>query len=118
MKRQLRAEGAAPIKHKRVYRIMLAHNLLLARRYTERPELTHEGKMVTMRSNIRWCSDGFDSTCWNGDVVRGAFIIDAHDRKIIPWRAVVSAGISGSNIRDMMVEAGYGCAEGVAFCIG
>lgn len=24
-----------------------AHNLLLARRYTERPELNHEGKVVT-----------------------------------------------------------------------
>ena len=23
-----------------------------------------------------WCSDGFEFTCWNGDVVVGAFIID------------------------------------------
>ena len=58
-----------------------------------------------MRSNIRWCSDGFEFTCWNSDVVRGAFIIDAHDREIISWRAVVNAGISGSDIRDMMLEA-------------
>jgi putative transposase len=105
LNRQLRANGAPPINHKRVYRIMQAHNLLLARRYTERPDLTHEGKVVTMRSNIRWCSDGFEFTCWNGDVVRGAFIIDAHDREIISWRAVVNAGISGSDIRDMMLEA-------------
>ncbi|SDY53651.1 Transposase and inactivated derivatives [Citreimonas salinaria] len=88
LNRQLRAEGGAPINHKRVYRIMQAHNLLLARRYTERPELTHEGKVVTMRSNIRWCSDGFEFTCWSGEIIRGAFIIDAHDREIIsgePW---------------------------------
>lgn len=58
--------------------------------------------MVTMCSNIRWCSDGFEFTCWNGDVIRGAFIIDARDRS---WRAVVNAGISGSDIRDMMLEA-------------
>jgi len=58
-----------------------------------------------MRSNIRWCSDGFKFTCWNGDVIRGAFIIDAHDREIISWRAVVNAGTSGSKIRDMMLEA-------------
>ncbi|MCZ4260618.1 IS3 family transposase [Limimaricola sp. G21655-S1] len=105
LNRRLRADGAAPVNHKRVYRIMQAHDLLLARRYTERPEQTHEGKVITMRSNIRWCSDGFEFTCWNGDVVRGAFIIDAHDREIIAWRAVVNAGISGSDIRDMMLEA-------------
>lgn len=38
-------------------------------------------------------------------MIRGAFIIDAHDREIIAWRAVVSAGISGSDIRDIMLEA-------------
>ena len=91
------------MNHKRVYRIMKAHNSCwladtsqIPRRYTERPEQTHEGKVVTMRSNIRWCSDGFEFTCWNSDVVRGAFVIDAHDRENIAWRAVVNAGISGS----------------------
>lgn len=58
-----------------------------------------------MRSNLRWCSDGFEFTCWNGDIVRGAFIIDAHDREIIAWRAVVNGGISGSDICDIMLEA-------------
>lgn len=58
-----------------------------------------------MRSNLRWCSDGFEFTCWEGDVVRGAFINDAHDREVIAWRAVVNAGISGRDIRDLMLEA-------------
>ena len=31
--------------------------------------------------------------------------IDAHDREVIAWRVVVNAGISGSDIRDMMLEA-------------
>ena len=44
-------------------------------------------------------------TCWNGDVVRMAFIIDAFDREIIAWHAVAGAGISGSMVRDMMLEA-------------
>jgi len=61
--------------------------------------------VVVMRSNLRWCSDGFEFTCWNGAVVRGAFIIDAHDREVIAWRVVVNSGISGSDIRDMMLEA-------------
>jgi putative transposase len=105
LNRQLRSECLTPVNHKRVYRIMQAHSLLLARQYTERPEHVHDGKVIVMRSNLRWCSDGFEFTCWNGDIVRGAFIIDAHDREIIAWRAVVNAGISGSDIRDIMLEA-------------
>lgn len=105
LNRQLRADGLAPVNHKRVYRIMQAHSLLLARHYTERPDLAHDGKVIVLRSNLRWCSDGFEFTCWNGDVVRGAFIIDAHDREVIAWCAVANAGISGSDVRDMMLKA-------------
>ena len=83
LNRQLRSEDLALVDHKRVYRIMKAHNLLLARKYSERPEHVHDGKVIVMRSNLRRCSDGFEFTCWNGDVVRGAFIIDAQDREII-----------------------------------
>ncbi len=79
--------------------------LVLARRYTERPEYGHDGVVVAIRSNLRWCSDGFEFTCWNSEIVRGAFIIDAHDREIIAWRAVANAGISGSDVRDIMLEA-------------
>jgi transposase InsO family protein len=58
-----------------------------------------------MRSNLRWCSDGCAFTCWNGDIMRGAFIIDAHDREIISLCAVANAGIGGSDLRDMMLAA-------------
>ncbi len=105
LNRQLRYEGLAPVNHKRVYRIMQIHNLLLARKYAELPEHEHDGKVIVMRSNLCWCSDGFEFTCWNGDIVHVAFLIDAHDREIISWRAVVNAGISGSEIRDIMLEA-------------
>lgn len=60
---------------------------------------------MVMRSNLRWCSDGLEFTCWNGEVIRLAFIIDAFDREIIAWTAVANAGISGSDVRDMMLEA-------------
>ena len=36
LNRQLRQKGLAPVNHKRVYRIMRAHNLLLARREARR----------------------------------------------------------------------------------
>jgi putative transposase len=105
LNRELKAEALPPANHKRIYRLMQMHRMLLARRYTERPDHIHDGKVVVMRSNLRWCSDGFEFTCWDGAVVRGVFIIDAHDREIIAWRAVVNAGISGSDVRDMMLEA-------------
>jgi transposase InsO family protein len=105
LNRQLREQGLVAANHKRVYRIMAVNRLLLARRYTERPDYGHDGVVVAIRSNLRWCSDGFEFSCWSGEVIRGAFIIDAHDREIIAWRAVVGAGISGSDVRDMMLEA-------------
>lgn len=104
LNRFLRKNNAQLVNHKRVYRLMKAHQLLLARRYTERSDLPHDGKLITMRSNLRWCSDGFEFTCWNGEVIRAAFIIDAHDREIVSCKAVVNAGISGSDIRDIMLE--------------
>lgn len=36
-----------------------------------------------MLSNLRWYSDGFEFYCWNGNIVRDASVIDAHDREII-----------------------------------
>lgn len=38
-------------------------------------------------------------------MIRLAFIIDAFHREIIAWTAVANAGISGSDVRDMMLEA-------------
>lgn len=105
LNRQLAAEGRPPANHKRVYRLMKVHGLLLARHTGERPGRAHDGKVVVMASNLRWCSDGFEFTCWNGEIVRAAFVIDAHDREIIAWKAVAGAGVSGSDIRDMMLEA-------------
>jgi len=37
--------------------------------------------------------------------VRLVFVIDAHDRKVLAWHAVASAGISGSMVRDLMLTA-------------
>ena len=104
LNREIRAEGLALVNHKRVYRIMKANNLLLERSGFDRPERAHDGKEVMMRSNLRWCSDGLEFTCRNGDVIRAAFLLDAHDREVIAWRAVANAGISGSDVRDMLLE--------------
>lgn len=103
--REFRAAGLPPVTHKRVYRTMKRNNLLLERPGFERPERIHGGKVIMMRSNLRWCSDGLEVSCRNRDVIRAAFRIDAHDREIISWRAVANAGISASDMRDMLLEA-------------
>jgi len=96
LNRELKGEGLPAANHKRVYRLMQMHRMLLARRYTERPDHIHDGKVVVMRSNLRWCSDGFEFTCWDGAVVRGVFIIDAHDREIIAWSTPASAALTSA----------------------
>ena len=103
--RELARQGLPPANRKRVHRIMHRHSLLLERCTGRREGRVHDGKVMVMRSNLRWCSDGLEFTCWNGEIVRLAFIIDAFDREIIAWTAVSGAGISGSDVRDMMLEA-------------
>jgi transposase InsO family protein len=103
--RELASRGEPIVNHKRLFRIMRQNGMLLARHTGRRSGRVHDGKVVVMRSNLRWCSDGFEITCWNGEIVRVAFVIDAHDREIIAWHAVAGAGISGSMVRDMMLEA-------------
>jgi putative transposase len=103
LKRERRADGMAPVNAKRVYRLMKRHGLLLARHTGRRRPREHDGQVATLRSNIRWCSDGLEFTCWNGEIVRVAFALDCHDREVIGWVAT-TAGISGEMIRDMMVR--------------
>ena len=103
--RELATQSLPSANRKRVHRIMQRHALLLERHTGRREGRIHDGKVMVMRSNLRWCSDGLEFTCWNGDILRLAFIIDAFDREIIAWTAVSGAGISGSDVRDMMLEA-------------
>lgn len=103
--RELRRQGAAPANHKRIYRIMKRHALLRQRRSGRREGRVHDGRIVVMRSNRRWCSDVLEFTCWNGEIVLLAFVIDAHDREVLASHAVSGAGIGGDVVRDLMLEA-------------
>ena len=103
LKRERRSGGLAPINTKRVYRLMKKHGLVLERHTGRRRPREHDGQVATIRSNMRWCSDGLEFTCWNGEIVRVAFALDCHDREVIGWVATTT-GISGEMIRDMMVR--------------
>jgi putative transposase len=99
----LRKKLDLAINHKKVYRIMKENQLLL-QRYAPKPLRVHDGKIITLKSNLRWCSDIFTIQCWNGDRVTIAFAQDCHDREIISWIAS-SKGIDGAMIRDLMTES-------------
>jgi transposase InsO family protein len=65
----------------------MRQNSLLLAKYTGKrmPERVHEGKVITLRSNTRWCSDGFEIRCWNHEIVHITFVLDTCDREVIAW---------------------------------
>jgi transposase InsO family protein len=105
LNRRLRSEGRPAVNAKRVLRIMQHHGLTLERHTARRPGRTHDGVVIALRSNVRWCSDHLEIHARNREVVRILFVLDACDRKIIAWSAVAQAGISGEMVRDLMVTA-------------
>jgi putative transposase len=98
--------GLQAINHKRFYRVMKASRLLLPKA-PKRPVSgrVHDGVVSVGESNQRWCSDGFEIACNNGEVVTGVFMKDCCDREIIAWRAWAERGLPGEPVRDMLVEA-------------
>lgn len=105
LNRERHGAGLVPVNRKRVLRILGQHGLTLERCTGRREGRPHDGKVAVMASNLRGCSDGLEIVCWNSEKVRIAFIIDAFDREVIAHVAVAGAGISGSEVRDMMLAA-------------
>jgi putative transposase len=97
------ADGGTPVNAKRVYRIMKAQGWLLAR-HTGKSTRTHDGVIITLRSNLRWCSDAFEIRCWSGERVQVAFSLDCCDREIMSYVATTAA-ITGEMVRDLMAES-------------
>ena len=104
MNRERLKNGLPRLNHKRIYRLMSQNGMLLQRYTGKPPGRAHDGKIITIRPNLRWTSDGFEIACWNGEVVRTAFALDTCDREVMAWCAG-TGGISGEMIRDLMVES-------------
>jgi putative transposase len=75
LRRRARINGAAAPNHKRVWRVMKEHGLLL-QRHAGGEERRHEGQIAVSERNRRWCSDGFEIGCDNGDRVCVAFALE------------------------------------------
>jgi transposase InsO family protein len=102
LNRKLHDLNLQRVNHKRVYRIMRLHGLLLARHTGTRPALAHTGRVSVMRQNVRWCSDAFEFLCDDGHTVRVVFALDACDREAIAFTAT-TGGIDGGMIQDLML---------------
>src|SRR6516225_3097436 len=96
LKRQALAAGLKPPNHKPVYRVMKVHGLLLDR-HAGGVERRHDGRIAVDKRNRRWCSDGFEIGCDNGERVRVAFALDCCDREAMSFLATTS-GVSGEDV--------------------
>ena len=104
LRRQAEADGRAAPNPKRIYRVMKAHGLLLQRHSGRGEERRHEGRVAVDVRNTRWCSDGLEIGCENGEKVRVAFALDCCDREAMGYVAT-TAGISAEDVRDLMVAS-------------
>ncbi len=96
-----KTEREAP-NPKRVYRVMKVHGLLLQRNGERREERRHDGRVVVDLRNTRWCSDGLEITCDNGEKVRVAFALDCCDREAM-GHVATTGGITAEDVQDLMV---------------
>ena len=86
-----------------INRVMKEHGLLL-QRHAGGVEQRHDGRIAVAQSDRRWCSDGFEIGCDNGERVRVAFALDCCDREAMSYVAT-TGGIGGEEVRDLMVAA-------------
>jgi len=80
------SQGQSPYNHKRVYRLMSMNGLVLPR-IQQKAKRPHEGRIITLQSDTRYCSDIMEIHCWSGEEVHIAFSLDCHDREAIAYVA-------------------------------
>ena len=98
------AEGRVVINRKRVQRIMQMKGLSLPQTMPTQQRREHTGKVMTLFPNLRWCSDGMEIRCFNGDKVFVAFALDCCDREAFSYVARTEP-LQAEDIEELMVNA-------------
>jgi len=96
-------ENLAKLNRKRIQRIMQMNGLSLPQTMPEQKR-EHTGKVMTLFPNLRWCSDGLEIRCFNGDKVFVAFALDCCDREAFAYVAR-SEPLLADDIEELMLRA-------------
>ena len=98
-----RENGSKTYNKKRILRVMQINGLVYPRSSVHR---NHEGtgKVMTLHSNTRWCSDCFEIKCFNGEKVFVIFVLDTCDREVIQFTAKTEP-ILAVDVQSIMVES-------------
>jgi len=89
---------------KRIRRVMALEGWTLPRGARRRTGRAHTGQVQRAVSNERWCSDGLEIACWNGEYVQIGFVLDCHDRECLAWVAV-PRDLCAADIQQLMHQA-------------
>ncbi len=81
---------------------MKTQGLLLVKTPQRHNSRAHNGKIETDESDKRWCSDGFEISCDNGEKARVIFVLDCCDREIISY-SVSSGGFTAEMAQYAML---------------
>ncbi len=60
--------------------------------------------MAVAQSDQRWCSDGFEFNCDDGDKLRVTFTLDCCDREALDWIAT-NGGYTSDIVKDSMMNS-------------
>lgn len=94
------------VNAKRVYRVAKQRKLLLVCK----PSLPgyskeHNGQVSVDASNKRWCSDGLEFKCFNGEHVSMTFVLDCCDREVISFVAKKGRGLPAWMAQEQVLLA-------------
>ena len=94
------------VNAKRVYRVAKQRHLLLV----SKPSLPgyskeHNGQVSVDASNKRWCSDGLEFKCFNGEHVSMTFVLDCCDREVISFVAKRGRGLPAWMAQEQVLLA-------------
>lgn len=89
---------------KRVYRVMSENRLLLLHDKPQRPQQEHNAKVAVAESELRWCSDGSELGCDDGEKLQVTFALDCCDREAID-SAASTGGYDSRTVQDVMLGA-------------
>lgn len=99
-----------PWNEKRVLRVMRINHLTLEKSVSPKPKRLHLGQVITLKSNLRFCSDILDIRCWSGEKVFIAFSLDCCDREVMSYVAEKRPLFHGDIIKlmDQTVTSRFG----------